>query len=68
MGFYAVEEDRTYGTKNRVCVESDEDTQFPGTLPGVWGQCQDRLQVEATLFARRHRGHGRRIAASQNKS
>ncbi len=35
-----MEEDRTYGTKNRVRLEGTEDAQFPGSLPGIWGQCQ----------------------------
>jgi len=35
-GLYAVEENRTYGTKNRVWVEGTEGAQFSGAVPGVW--------------------------------
>jgi hypothetical protein len=41
MGVYAVEENRTYGAENRVCVEGAVDAQFPGVVPGEWGQCEE---------------------------
>ena len=67
MGLYAVEKDRTYGTKNRVCVKGDEGAQFSGTLPGVRDQCQDGVQVEGALFARGDGRNGGAIAPAQKQ-
>ncbi len=38
MALYAVEENRIYGTKNGVCLESDADAEFSSAVPGVWDQ------------------------------
>jgi hypothetical protein len=62
MDLYAVEKDRTYGTKNRVCLKGDEGAQFSGALPGVRDQCQDGVQVEGALFARGGARHGGGVA------
>src|SRR5207247_5542245 len=53
MALYAVEENRSYGTKNGVCLESDADAEFSSAVPGVWDQRKDRIQMEGALFARR---------------
>ena len=32
MGFYALEEKRTYGIKNRVCAKGAKDAHFPSVV------------------------------------
>ena len=56
MGFDAVEKDRTYGTKNRVCVESDEDTSISGHFARSMGSVPRLVTSGSNAFLQG--GHG----------
>jgi putative transposase len=64
MGIYAVEENRTYGAKNRVCVEGAADAQFPDVVPGVWGEREEGIQMEGTLLREGIEGMGEESKSS----
>src|ERR1700750_210405 len=68
MDLYAVEEDRTYGGENRVCVKGNEHAQFSSALPGIRDQRQDGIQVEGALYPGGFGRDGGRIAPAQEQS
>src|SRR5438552_15100776 len=60
-----MEEKWTYGTTNRVCVQSDADAQFSSVVSAIRNQHQDGLQVEGAFLAPRFGRDGRGIAAAE---
>jgi hypothetical protein len=68
MALYAVEENRTYGAKNRVCLESDANAELSSIVRGIWDQREDGMQVEGALFARWSAWDGRRVAPTKEQS
>ena len=55
----------SYGTTNRVCVQSDADAQFSSVVSAIRNQHQDGIQVEGAFLAQRFGRDGRGIAAAE---
>src|SRR4030095_4729414 len=54
----ALEREPEDGPENGVCDEGISATEFSGVVPGVWGQCEDGVQVAGALYGRRVDGIG----------
>src|SRR5580700_2796583 len=58
----ALENERTYGSTNGVCVESEARGKLSRAVSGIWDQHQDRLQVAKAVGLVWSGGKGRALA------